>query len=91
MNFFKFLLLSTLFFIATFSQRFQRHLNTQNGFINGNTELNNPKSGFLASGGSKAIQDGPDIKFVGDEEIELELDNNELKFRFCSDGCIGQT
>uniref|UniRef100_A0A914QTJ5 Uncharacterized protein n=1 Tax=Panagrolaimus davidi TaxID=227884 RepID=A0A914QTJ5_9BILA len=44
----------------------------------------------LSSDGENFEQYGDDIKFVGNERegIELELKYKELKFRFCSDGCM---
>uniref|UniRef100_A0A914PUI7 Uncharacterized protein n=1 Tax=Panagrolaimus davidi TaxID=227884 RepID=A0A914PUI7_9BILA len=36
-------------------------------------------------------QNGGDMKFVRDGEVEVELENKELMFKFCSDGCMDQT
>uniref|UniRef100_A0AC35GR54 Uncharacterized protein n=1 Tax=Panagrolaimus sp. PS1159 TaxID=55785 RepID=A0AC35GR54_9BILA len=92
MNSFKLLVVFILLFLGSFAQRFQRHLfdGTQNGFIIGNSEMDNLDA--LSSDGDNYVQNGNDIKFFGNERegIELELQNNELMFGFCSDGCMGK-
>uniref|UniRef100_A0AC35GPK3 Uncharacterized protein n=1 Tax=Panagrolaimus sp. PS1159 TaxID=55785 RepID=A0AC35GPK3_9BILA len=44
----------------------------------------------LSSDGENAVQNGDNVKFVGNvrEGTELELENKELMFKFCSDGCM---
>uniref|UniRef100_A0A914QXF2 Uncharacterized protein n=1 Tax=Panagrolaimus davidi TaxID=227884 RepID=A0A914QXF2_9BILA len=45
----------------------------------------------LSSDGENYVQNGDDVKFVRDSgKVGLELTNNELKFQFCSDGCMGK-
>uniref|UniRef100_A0A914NYW4 Uncharacterized protein n=1 Tax=Panagrolaimus davidi TaxID=227884 RepID=A0A914NYW4_9BILA len=47
----------------------------------------------LASDGKNYEQNGGDVKFVGKERegIELELENKQLAFKFCYDGCMKKT
>uniref|UniRef100_A0AC35GSB5 Uncharacterized protein n=1 Tax=Panagrolaimus sp. PS1159 TaxID=55785 RepID=A0AC35GSB5_9BILA len=46
----------------------------------------------LAFDGQNYEQHDADVKFVRDGgEVELESEHKELKFRFCSDGCMGET
>uniref|UniRef100_A0A914P5F1 Transmembrane protein n=1 Tax=Panagrolaimus davidi TaxID=227884 RepID=A0A914P5F1_9BILA len=90
MNSFKLLVVFILLLLGSFAQRFQRHLinGTQNGYINGKKEMESLDA--LSSDEDIYEQEGYDIKFVGNERegIELELKYKELKFRFCSDGCM---
>uniref|UniRef100_A0A914QUJ6 Transmembrane protein n=1 Tax=Panagrolaimus davidi TaxID=227884 RepID=A0A914QUJ6_9BILA len=91
MNSFKLLVVFILLLLGSFAQRFQRHLfdGTQNGYINGDTEMDTSDS--LSSDGDNYEQYGKDVKFIRDgEEAELELENKELMFKFCSDGCMDQ-
>uniref|UniRef100_A0A914QYB8 Uncharacterized protein n=1 Tax=Panagrolaimus davidi TaxID=227884 RepID=A0A914QYB8_9BILA len=92
MNSFKLLVVFTLLFFGIFAQRFQRHLInvTQNGYINGNTEINNLDS--LASDEDNYEQYGDDVKLVkGGGKAELVLKYKTLKLKLCSDGCMGKT
>uniref|UniRef100_A0A914Q636 Uncharacterized protein n=1 Tax=Panagrolaimus davidi TaxID=227884 RepID=A0A914Q636_9BILA len=89
MNSFKLLVVFIPLLFGSFAQRFQRHLinGTQNGLVNGTAEWDNLDS--LASDGEIYEQNGGDVKFVRDGgNVELELEKKELKFEFCSDGCM---
>uniref|UniRef100_A0AC35GEK4 Uncharacterized protein n=1 Tax=Panagrolaimus sp. PS1159 TaxID=55785 RepID=A0AC35GEK4_9BILA len=87
----KLLVVFILLLFVSFAQRFQRHSinGTQNGYTNDNTEIDNLDA--LSSDGENAVQNGADVKFVGDSgKVGLEMVYNELKFKFCSDGCMDQ-
>uniref|UniRef100_A0A914QIZ0 Uncharacterized protein n=1 Tax=Panagrolaimus davidi TaxID=227884 RepID=A0A914QIZ0_9BILA len=89
MNSFKLLVVFILLLLGSFAQRFHRHIinATQNGYINGKTEMESLDA--LVSDEEIYEQYGDDIKFVSDgKEVELELET--LKFKFCSDGCMGK-
>uniref|UniRef100_A0A914PTA4 Uncharacterized protein n=1 Tax=Panagrolaimus davidi TaxID=227884 RepID=A0A914PTA4_9BILA len=86
MNFFKLLVVFILLLLGSFAQRFQRH--SINGTQNGNTLMEFVDT--LSSDGDNYKQNGDDLKFVGNEreEVELELKNKKLMFKFCSDECM---
>uniref|UniRef100_A0AC34G3P8 Uncharacterized protein n=1 Tax=Panagrolaimus sp. ES5 TaxID=591445 RepID=A0AC34G3P8_9BILA len=94
MDYFKLLFLITFLFFGIYGQqRFQRHFingDAQNGSTEKLIDASDDIREELAADQSVAVPDVNDVQLVGYGNISIELKNDELKFEFCSDGCLGR-
>uniref|UniRef100_A0A914YLN3 Uncharacterized protein n=1 Tax=Panagrolaimus superbus TaxID=310955 RepID=A0A914YLN3_9BILA len=93
MEFLNFFIFAAFLFFGILAQRFQRHVNNTKLTVNGTLidRLNNSFPDIpneLAADQLPGVQEGDDVRLIRPGGIEIELKYGELKFEFCSDGCL---
>uniref|UniRef100_A0AC34FNM9 Uncharacterized protein n=1 Tax=Panagrolaimus sp. ES5 TaxID=591445 RepID=A0AC34FNM9_9BILA len=95
MDYFKLLFLIAFLFFGIFAQqRFQRHF-INGDAQNGSTEKMNGsyddiREELAADQSTHGMQIDNDVQLVGYGNISIELKYDQLKFQFCSAGCLGK-